>query len=110
MICTADQILFSDQIDKNETGGAHSTLEARRDAYRILVGKPWGKRPLGRPKCWWEDNIKTDLQDASVGGKIILKRIFKTRDGGGGMDWIYMDQNRARWRALVDVVMNLRVL
>jgi hypothetical protein len=94
VICTADQILFSDQIDKNETGGAHSTLEARRDAYRILVGKPWGKRPLGRPKCWWEDNIKTDLQDA----------------GWGDMDWIYMDQNRARWRALVDVVMNFRVL
>jgi hypothetical protein len=63
-----------------------------RGAYRILVGRPEGRRPLGRPKHRWEDNIKMDLQE--VGWK--------------GVDWIDMAQNRDRWRAVVNVVMNLR--
>jgi hypothetical protein len=57
------------------------------------VGKPEGKRPLGRPRRKWEDNIKLDLQEV----------------GCGGMDWIKLAQDRDRWRALVNVVMNLRV-
>ena len=61
--------------------------------YRVLVGKPEGKRPLGRPRRRWEDNIKMDLQEV----------------GCGGMDWIVLAQNRDRWRALMNVVMNLRV-
>jgi hypothetical protein len=65
----------------------------RRGVYRVLVGKPEGKRPLGRPRPRWEDNIKMDLQEV----------------GYGGMDWIDVDQDRDRWRALVNVVMNLRV-
>jgi hypothetical protein len=64
-------------------------MEEKRNAYRILVGKPEGKRPLGRPKCRWMDNIKMDL-----------KRI-----GWDGVDWIDRDQ----WMALVNMVLNLQV-
>jgi hypothetical protein len=64
-----------------------------RGTYRILVGRPEGRRPLGRPRLRWEDNIKMDLQDV----------------GWGIMDWIDMAQNRDRWRAVVNAVMNLRV-
>jgi hypothetical protein len=67
----------------------------KRNAYRILVGKPEGKRPLGRPRCTrWEDNIKMDIREI----------------GGGGMDWIDLAQNRDQWRALVNTVINLQVL
>jgi hypothetical protein len=65
-----------------------------RGAYRILVGKPEGRRPLGRPRRRWEDNLKMDLQEVGW--------------GGGGMDWIDMAQDRDRWRAVVNTVMNLR--
>ena len=64
-----------------------------RGMYRVLVGKPEGKRPLGRPRRRWDDNIKTDLQEV----------------GFGSMDWIQVAQDRDRWRALVIAVMNLRV-
>ena len=60
---------------------------------RVLVGKPEGKRPLGRPRHRWEDNIKMDLQEV----------------GCGGMDWIKLAQDRDRWQALVNVVTNLQV-
>ena len=65
----------------------------RRGAYRVLVRKPGGKRPLGRPRSRWEDNIKIDLQEV----------------GCGGMDWIDLAQDRDSWRALLNVVLNLRV-
>jgi len=61
--------------------------------YRVLVGKTEGKGPLGRPRRRWEDDIKTDLQEM----------------GCGGMEWIELAQDRDRWRALVNAVMNLRV-
>jgi hypothetical protein len=61
--------------------------------YRVLVGKREGKRPLGRPRCRWDDNITMDLQEV----------IF------GGMGWIELAQDRDRWRAVVNAVMNLRV-
>ena len=64
-----------------------------RGIYRVLVGKPEGKSPLGRPRHRWEDNIKMDLQEV----------------GCGGMDRIELAQDRDRWRALVNVVMKLRV-
>ena len=73
--------------------GHVARMGERRCVYRVLVGKPEGKRPLGRPRHRWEDNIKMDLQEV----------------GCGGMDWIEMAQDRDRWRALVSGVMNLRV-
>ena len=63
-----------------------------RGVYRVLVRKPEGKRPLGRPRHRWEDNIKMDLQKV----------------GCGDMDWIELAQDKDRWRALVDAVINLR--
>jgi hypothetical protein len=65
----------------------------KRNAYRILVGMPEGKRPLGRPTRRWVDNIKMDL----------------TEIGWDGMDWIDLAQDRDWWRSLVNTVMNLRV-
>jgi hypothetical protein len=64
-----------------------------RGAYRILVGRPEGRRPLGRPRRRWEDNIKTELQEV----------------GWHGMAWIDMAQDRDRWRAVVNAVMNFLV-
>jgi hypothetical protein len=65
----------------------------RRGVYRVLVGKPEGKRPLGRHRRRWDSHIKMDLQEV----------------GWGGMDWINLAQERDRWRTLANVVMNLRV-
>jgi len=73
--------------------GHVARLGERRGVYMVLVGKPEGTKPLGRPRRRWKDNIKKDLRDV----------------GCGGMDWIEMAQDRDRWRALVNVVMNLRV-
>jgi hypothetical protein len=64
-----------------------------RNAYRILVGKPERKIPLGRPRHRWVDNIKISLREI----------------GWDGMDWIDLAQDRDKWRALVNTVMNLRV-
>ena len=73
--------------------GNVARMGERRVEYRVLVGKPEGKRPLGRLKRRWEDNIMTDLQEM----------------GCGSMDWIDLAEDRDRWRALVNAVMNLRV-
>jgi hypothetical protein len=65
-----------------------------RKVYKVLVGKPEGKRPLGRPRRRWEDRIRMDLREI----------------GFGGAHWIRLSQDRDRWRAVVSAVMNLRVL
>jgi len=68
-------------------------MGVERGVYRVLVGKPEGKRPLGRPRRRWVDNIRMDLQEV----------------GYGYMDWIALAQDRDRWQTLVSAVMNLRV-
>ena len=73
--------------------GHVARMGEERGVHRILVGKPEGKRPLGRPRLRWEDNIKMDLQEV----------------GRGCGDWMELAQDRDRWRALVSTVMNLRV-
>jgi len=74
-------------------GGACSAYGERGGVYRVFVGKPEGKRPLGRHRRRWEDNIEMNLQEV----------------GCGGMDWIDMAQDKDSWRTLVNAVMNLRV-
>jgi hypothetical protein len=71
-------------------GAACSVDGEERGVYRVLVGKPEGKRPLERPRCRWENNIRMDLQEV----------------GCGDMDWIGLAQDRDRWWALVNEVMN----
>jgi hypothetical protein len=73
--------------------GACSTNGEKRNAYRILVGKPEREKSLGRPRHRWEDNIKMDLREIRW----------------GGMDWTGLAQDRDQWSALVNTVMNLRV-
>ena len=65
----------------------------RSAVHKVLVGKPEEKRPLGKPRCRWEGNIKMDIQEV----------------GCGYIDWIELAQDRDRWRVLVSAVMNLRV-
>jgi hypothetical protein len=73
-------------------GRACSTIEEKRNAYRILVGKPEGKRPLGRQRRRWVDNIKIDIRETDW----------------VGMDWIDLGQDRDQWKVLVNTAMNLR--
>jgi hypothetical protein len=73
--------------------GHVARMGVKINAYRLLVGKPEGNKPLGRPRCRWVDNIK-----------IYLREI-----GWDDMDWIDLAQDRNQWRALVNTVMNLRV-
>jgi hypothetical protein len=74
-------------------GGACSPNGGKENAYRLLVGKPEGTRPLGRPRRMWVDNIKMNLLEI----------------GWGGLDWIGLAQDRDKRRALVNAVMNIRV-
>ena len=73
--------------------GHVARMGERRGVYRVLVGKPEGKSPLGRPRRRWENNITRDLQEM----------------GCGGVDWIDLAQDKDRWRALVNAVMKIRV-
>ena len=73
--------------------GHVARMREMRGVYSVLVEKPEGKRPVGKPRCRWEDNVKMGLQGV----------------GCGGMGWIDLAQDRDRWRTLVNTVMNLRV-
>ena len=93
MICTAQQIFSDDQIEKNKMGGTCSTYGGRRGVYRVLVGKCEGRKPLGRPRRRWIDNIKMGLREVEC----------------EGMDCIELAEDRDSWRAFVNAVMNLLV-
>jgi hypothetical protein len=80
------------RFEKNEMSGACSTCGEKRGAYRILMGRPEGRRALGRPRRRLEGNIKINIEDV-----------------GWGVDWIELAEDRDRWRAVMNVVMNLRV-
>jgi hypothetical protein len=77
----------------HEWGRRGTCIGEKRNVYRLLVGKPEGKRPLGRRRCRWRDNIKMDLLEVEF----------------SVVDWIGLAQDRCRWSALVNSVMNLRV-
>jgi hypothetical protein len=74
--------------------GHVARMGGERKVYKVLVGKPEGKRPFGRPRRRWEDGIRTDLWEIGL----------------GGVDWIRLAQDRDRWRAVVSAVMNLWIL
>jgi len=90
---STNQNSIEEEIKSRLKSGNAFYCSEGRGVYRILVGKPERKRPLGRPRHRWEDNIKMDLQEV----------------GCGGMDWIELAQDRDGWRALVNAVMKLRV-
>jgi hypothetical protein len=77
----------------DELGRACSTHEEKWNSYAVLVRKPEGSTPLGRSRRRWEDNIKMNLREIEY----------------GGMDWIYLPQDRDPWRALVNTIINIRV-
>ena len=81
------------KLRRMRCAGHVACMVEERDQYRVLVGKPEGKIPLGRPRLRWVDNMRLDLQEV----------------GCGYMDWIGLAQDRDRWRTLVSAVMNLRV-
>ena len=87
------QYCSGDEIEKNEMGVGCSTYGKRRDVYRVLVGKPEEKSPVGRLRHRWEDNIKMDFQEV----------------GCRSMDWFELAQEREWWRPLVNAMMNFRV-
>jgi hypothetical protein len=74
--------------------GHVARMGEERKVYKVLVGKPEGKRPLERPRRMWEDGVRMDLREIGL----------------GGVDWMQLAQDRDRWRAVVNAVMNLRVL
>ena len=86
-------IIRSLKSERLRWAGHIARMEQSRNAYRVLVGKPEGKRPLGRPRHRWEDNIKMDLREVGC-------------DLG---EWLDLAEDRGQWRAYVRAVMNLRV-
>jgi hypothetical protein len=83
---------LGDQIEKSEMGGACGMYGGQERCIQGLVGRHDWKRPFGRPRSRWDDNVKIDLQEV----------------GWGDMNWIDLARDRDRWRGLVNAVMNLR--
>jgi hypothetical protein len=93
-LCSSSDIVRQIKSRRMRWAGHVARMGEHRNVYRVLVGKPGGKKPLGRPRRRWEDGIIMDL------GEIGLR----------GVEWIHLAQDRDRWRAVVNAVMNLRVL
>jgi hypothetical protein len=93
-LCSSPDIIRQVKSRRMSWAGHVARMGEKRKMYKVLEGKPEGKRPLGRPRRRWEDGIRMDL------GEI----------GLWSVDWIRLAQDRNRWRAVVSVVMNLRVL
>jgi len=89
-LCCSPYIVRVIKLRRMRWAGNIAPMGERRGVYRDLVGKPEGQRPLGRPRRRWEDNIKMDLQEV----------------GCGGMDWIELGEDRDKWRAVMNAVMN----
>jgi transposase len=85
--------LVGDKIEEDEVGWNVARMGEGRGVCRVLVGRPEGKRPLGRPRRRWEDNIKMGLREIGI----------------DGANWIQLAQDRVQWRAFVNTVMSLRV-
>ena len=92
-LCSSPNTVWVIKSRRMRWAGHVESMGEERGVYRVLVGKPEGRRPMGRPRRRWVDNIKMDLQEV----------------GRGYMDWIGLAQDRDRWRTLVSAVMNLRV-
>jgi hypothetical protein len=92
-LCCSPSIIRIMKSRRMRWAGHVALMGEERNAYRILVGKPQGKRPLGRPRHRWKDNIRMYLREI----------------GWGDMEWIDLAQDTDQWRALVNTVMNLRV-
>ena len=90
---SSPNIIRSHKSRRLRWAGPVAHMEESRNAYRVLVGKPKGKRPLGRPRRRWEDNIKMDLREV----------------GSDSGEWIDLAEDRDQWRAYVRAVMNFRV-
>jgi hypothetical protein len=92
-LCSSPSVIRIMKWRRMRLAGHVARMGEKRNAYRLLVGKPEGKRPLGRPSRRWANNIRMDLVEV----------------GWGEVDWIGLAQDRDRWRALVNSVLNLRV-
>jgi hypothetical protein len=92
-LCSSPNIVRVIKSRRMRWAGHVARMGEGRGAYRVLVGRPEGERPLGRPRRRWEDNIKMDLREIGI----------------DGANWIQLIQDRVQWRAFVDTVMNLRV-
>jgi hypothetical protein len=92
-LCSSPSIIRMIKSRRMRWAGHVARIGEKRNAYRILVGKPERKRPLGRPRYRWVDKIEMNLRGT----------------GWGGMDWINLAEDRDQWRALVNTVMNLWV-
>jgi hypothetical protein len=93
-VCRTPDIIRQVKSRRMKWAGHVARMGEERKLYKVLVGKPDGKRPLGRPRRRWEDRIRMDLREIGL----------------GDVDWIRLAQDRDRWRAVVSAVMNLQVL
>jgi hypothetical protein len=92
-LCSSPNIVRVIKSRRMRWAGHVARMREGRGVYRVLVGRPEGKRPLGRPRRRWEDNIKVDLMEIGI----------------DGANWIQLAQDRVQWRAFVNTMMNLRV-